>query len=81
MMRADMRAYAAFRLGQDQSSGHHLAVNMLRKKIKMRKLKQANRPLSAYAAFRLGQDRARPGGNHGLFFFRRQKAHQPGMYD
>ena len=81
MMRADMRAYAAYRLGQDQSTGNGLALNMLRKKIKLRKLKQSSRPLSAYAAYRLGQDRARPTGNHGLFFFRRQKERQPGLYD
>ena len=72
MMRADMRAYAAFRLGQDRTMGHGLALNMLRKKINLRKLKKRNRPMSAYAAYRLGQDRARPSGNHGLFFFRRK---------
>ncbi|RED51419.1 hypothetical protein [Aestuariispira insulae] len=81
MMRADLRAYAAFRMGQDQSTGQALAMNMLRKKIKMRKLKQQHRPLSAYAAYRLGQDRTRPTGNHGLFFFRRQRQSQPSLYD
>ena len=72
MIRSDILAYAAFRRGQDRDSGNSLALNMLRKKIKLRKIKRAHRPMDAYAAFRLGQDRARPSGNHGLFYFRRK---------
>ncbi|WP_259781715.1 hypothetical protein [Aestuariispira ectoiniformans] len=71
VVRNDMRAYAAFREGQDRTLHDNLARRMLAMNLSRRKLKLTGEPLRAYAAFRTGQDRVRPDGNHGLYFHRR----------
>lgn len=71
VVRTDMRAYAAFREGQDRSLENDLAKRMLATNFARKKRQLTGKPLKAYAAYRTGQDRVRPHGNYGLYFHRR----------
>lgn len=72
LVREDLRAYAAFREGQDRISVSDLAVAMLRRRLQDQQKRLKKEPLWAYAAYRKGQDDARPEGNYGLFYHRRK---------
>lgn len=72
VVRQDMRAYAAFREGQDRASHNRLATRMLAVRLANKKRKLTGTDWRAYAAFRTGQDRMRPDGNYGLYFHRRK---------